>query len=62
MKAMEPMYSALDSRGKRQLNDIVKESTLMFNDETISEEDKEKVLMAIQSAFFIAKEKNKKKK
>ena len=62
MKAMEPMYSALDSRGKRQLNDIVKESTLMFNDETIPEEDKEKVLMAIQSAFFIAKEKNKRKK
>ena len=34
----------------------------MFNDETVSDEDKEKVLMAIQSAFFIAKEKNKKKK
>ena len=62
MKTMEPMYSALDSRGKRQFNDIVEQSSLMFNDETISEEDKEKVLMAIQSAFFIAKEKNKRKK
>ena len=34
----------------------------MFNDESIPYEDKEKVLMAIQSAFFIAKEKNKIKK
>ena len=57
-----PLYKQLDSRGKRQFNDIVEQSALMFNDETISEEDKEKVLMAIQSAFFIAKEKNKRKK
>ena len=57
-----PLYIQLDSRGKRQFNDIVEQSALMFNDETISEEDKEKVLMAIQSAFFIAKEKNKRKK
>lgn len=57
-----PLYRQLDSRGKRQFNDIVEQSALMFNDETISEEDKEKVLMAIQSAFFIAKEKNKRKK
>ena len=57
-----PLYRKLDSRGKKQFNDIVEQSALMFNDETISEEDKEKVLMAIQSAFFIAKEKNKRKK
>jgi len=57
-----PLYKELDSRGKKQFNDIVEQSVLMFNDETISEEDKEKVLMAIQSAFFIAKEKNKIKK
>lgn len=57
-----PLYRQLDSKGKRQFNDIIEQSTLMFNDETISDEDKEKVLMAIQSAFFIAKEKNKIKK
>lgn len=57
-----PLYRQLDSRGKRQFNDIIEQSALMFNDETISEEDKERVLMAIQSAFFIAKEKNKIKK
>ena len=57
-----PLYRQLDSKGKRQFNDIIEQSTLMFNDETVSDEDKEKVLMAIQSAFFIAKEKNKIKK
>jgi hypothetical protein len=57
-----PLYKELDSRGRMQFKEIVEQSSLMFNDETISEEDKEKVLMAIQSAFFIAKEKNKKKK
>ena len=57
-----PMYKNLDSRGKKQFEDIVEQSALMFNDESISQEDKEKVLMAIQDAFFDAKQKNKKKK
>jgi len=57
-----PLYRQLDSRGKKQFNDIVEQSALMFNDETISAEDKEKVLMAIQDAFFDAKYKNKRKK
>lgn len=61
-KGLLPQYKALDRRGKNQFEKIIEESALMFNDETISEEDKEKVLMAIQSAFFIAKEKNKRKK
>ena len=57
-----PMYKNLDSRGKKQFEDIVEQSALMFNDESISQEDKEKVLMAIQDAFFDAKKKNQKKK
>ena len=61
-KGLLPQYKALDRRGKNQFEKVIEESALMFNDETISEEDKEKVLMAIQSAFFIAKEKNKRKK
>lgn len=61
-KGILPQYKALNTRGKNQFEKVIEESTLMFNDETISEEDKEKVLMAIQSAFFIAKEKNKRKK
>lgn len=56
-----PLYLKLDKRGRMQLNDIIEQSTLMFNDEQISDNDKEKVLMAIQSAFFDAKQKNKRK-
>lgn len=57
-----PLYKELNSRGKKQFEDIIEQSALMFNDESISQEDKEKVLMAIQDAFFDAKKKNKKKK
>ena len=57
-----PLYKELNSRGKKQFEDIIEQSVLMFNDESISQEDKEKVLMAIQDAFFDAKKKNKKKK
>lgn len=61
-KGLLPQYKALDTRGKNQFEKVIEESSLMFNDETISEEDKEKVLMAIQSAFFDAKQRNKRKK
>lgn len=61
-KIITPQYKALDKKGRMQLSDLLEETTLMFNDESIKEEDKEKILMAIQSAFFIAKEKNKRKK
>jgi hypothetical protein len=57
-----PLYKELNSRSKKQFEDIIEQSALMFNDESISQEDKEKVLMAIQDAFFDAKKKNQKKK
>lgn len=57
-----PLYKELDSRGRMQFREIVEQSSLMFNDENISEEDKQKVLLAIQDAFYDAKQKNKKKK
>ena len=57
-----PLYKKLDSRGRKQFSEIIEQTALMFNDEEIPEDDKEKVLMAIQSAFFLAKEKNKIKK
>ena len=57
-----PLYKELDSRGRMQFKEIVEQSSLMFNDENISEEDKQKVLLAIQDAFYDAKQKNKKKK
>ena len=57
-----PMYRELDSRGKMQFKEIIEQSSLMFNDENVSEEDKQKVLLAIQDAFYDAKQKNKRKK
>lgn len=57
-----PMYRSLDSRGRMQYKEIIEQTALMFNDETISDEDKQKVLLAIQGAFFDAKQKNKIKK
>lgn len=57
-----PQYQALDSRGKKQYKDLITEATLMFNDEKISDEDKEKVLLALQEAFYTAKQMNKRKK
>lgn len=56
-----PMYRSLDSRGRMQFKEIIEQSSLMFNDENIPEEDKQKVLLAIQGAFYDAKAKNKKK-
>lgn len=56
-----PLYLKLDKRGRMQLNDIIEQTTLMFNDEQISDNDKENMLMAIQTAFFDAKQKNKRK-
>ena len=55
-KGLLPKYKELDTRSKNQFEEVIEQSALMFN------EDKEKVLMAIQSAFFDAKQKNKKKK
>ena len=61
-KGLLPKYKELDNRSKNQFEEVIEQSALMFNDESIPYEDKEKVLMAIQSAFFDAKQKNKKKK
>lgn len=55
-------FIKLESRGKRQLSDLMDETVLMFDDENISLEDKEKMMLAIQEAFYDAKLKNKRKK
>ena len=55
-----PMYRTLDKKGRMQLNDLLQETSLMFNDEAISEEDKKKILDAIIDAFYDTKAKNKK--
>lgn len=56
------MYKTLDKRGRTQLSDLLQETTLMFNDESISEDDKKKILDAITDAFYDAKAKNKRTK
>ena len=52
----------LTKRERLQKDEFMKQATLMFNDETISEEDKEKLLASLQEAFYIAKLLNKKDK
>lgn len=55
-----PMYRTLDKKGRMQLNDLLQETSLVFNAESISEEDKKKILDAIIDAFYDTKAKNKK--
>ena len=61
-KIITPEYKRLDKRGRTQLSDLLQETTLMFNDESISEDDKKKILDAITDAFYDAKAKNKRTK
>ncbi len=53
LENLSPQYKGLDRRGRMQLKDLMEETTLMFNDESISDEDKEKVMLAMQEAFFV---------
>lgn len=49
---------------KRELSQyerIMNEATLMFNNEDVSEEDKEKLMMALNDMFWKSKQKNKEK-
>ena len=46
---------------KIQYDEFMGQATLMFNDETISEEDKEKLFKSLQELFFETKFENKKK-
>lgn len=52
----------LTKRERLQKDEFMKQATLMFNDETISEDDKEKLLASLQEAFYTAKLLNKKDK
>ena len=61
-KIITPQYKTLDKRGRIQLNDLLEETILMFNDEAVSENDKRKILDAITDAFYDAKQRNKRKK
>lgn len=54
----------LSKREEIQKEEFMKQATLMFNDEKISSEDKQKIFDSLQEVFFTAKliNKNKRKK
>jgi transcriptional regulator with XRE-family HTH domain len=52
----------LTTSEKRQLNEVIESASYFFNDENISEEDKEQVLLTLHELFFESKKKNKSKK
>lgn len=65
---LKEKYSLIDSRvlnfDKRTLSQYDKtmnEASLFFEDENISEEDKQRLMLAINEMFFLSKEINKKK-
>lgn len=51
----------LNEREKNQYERTMDEAALFFNDENISEEDKQKLLMAMNELFFMSKQINKEK-
>ena len=61
MEIIEEMYKKLDSRGKKQFEKIIQETKEELEKVEVSDEDKEKALLAIKKTFFGAKEKNRRK-
>ena len=57
----DPRIESLNKREKNQYDRTMDEAALFFNDENISEEDKQKLLMAMNELFFMSKQINKKK-
>ena len=51
----------LNKRELSQFEKTMEEASLFFNDETVSEEDKQKMVLAISKLFFESKEMNKDK-
>ncbi len=57
----DPRVQVLKKREKMQYDDFMNEAVLFFNDEKIQEEDKEKLILALQEVFFTAKLRRKNK-
>ncbi|WP_270851469.1 helix-turn-helix domain-containing protein [Fusobacterium varium] len=58
---IDPRIGELDKRGLNQYEKTMNEASMFFNDEGIDEEDKQKLLLALNEVFFRSKEINKKK-
>lgn len=52
---------SMSSKDKNQYDRTMDEAALFFNDENVSEEDKQKLLMAMNEMFFMSKKINKEK-
>ena len=59
---IDPRIAKLNKREKNQYENFMSDATLFFNDEKISEEDKQKLFDSLQEVFFRAKFLNKRKK
>jgi len=57
----DPRVESLNKRSKNQYDRTMDEAALFFNDENVSEEDKQKLLMAMNELFFMSKQINKEK-
>ena len=57
----DPRVEKLNKREKNQYDKTMSEAALFFNDENISEEDKQKLLLAMNEMFFMSKQINKDK-
>lgn len=57
----DPRVEKLNKREKSQYDKTMSEAALFFNDENISEEDKQKLLLAMNEMFFMSKQINKDK-
>lgn len=58
---VDPRVLELNKRELSQFEKTMEEASLFFNDETVSEADKEKMVLAISKLFFDSKEINKEK-
>ena len=58
----DPRMANLTKREIKQYEDFMSEATLFFNDEKITEEDKQKLFNSLQDVFYRAKYLNKRKK
>ena len=57
----DPRVKDLKGREKLQYEELLNQNALFFNDESISEEDKKKMVDALTEAFYAIKKSNKKK-
>lgn len=57
----DPRVSNLNKKSLSQYEKTMSEAALFFNDESVSEEDKQKMMLAINEMFFMSKEINKEK-